>query len=71
MVEKARREAIRASDRTRASMSALAPLKSALARVEDGLEIQKWAAANHFVAPDWTPTPSSQESHLVASNSAR
>ncbi len=71
MVEKTRRDVIRAIERTRASQAAIDPLKSQIRLAQDSREVQKWAVANGFVAPEWAPAPSSQESHLAAKKTPR
>ena len=68
LVEKARRETIRSSERTRAAMNALDPLKLEIRQANDAVGIEKWAAANGYVAPDWAAAPSSKEKDVVAQN---
>lgn len=68
LVEKARREAIRSGERTRAALNALDPLKLEIRRVNDATVIEKWAAANGYVAPDWAAAPSSKEKDVATQN---
>lgn len=68
MAEKARRDGIRATERARAAVAGLAPLKAQLYERTNAQNVRLWAAQRGLVAPDQLAVPSSSGRGLIASN---
>lgn len=67
MVEKARRDGIRAAQRLQSAKSAQSVLSVQIAKLSDEKDLILWAKRNGFVAPDVALKPSRNSGVLVAS----
>jgi hypothetical protein len=68
MMEKARREGIRAAVRAREARTAEALLRTRVTELTSMSSVQDWALAHGFQAPDMMTRPGAGGRHLVALN---
>jgi hypothetical protein len=66
MVEKARRDGIRANQRLRAAMSAQTTLSRQIEVLSNDRDLVLWAKRNGFVAPELVPQSSGKSRVIVA-----